>query len=426
MIYKIPDKWKEIVSGIGWTGLGSGFVQIFNLGISILIARLVSTEEFGELGILKSTITTFSILGGFGMSITATKFIAEFKSKSSHRINSIISLCLVFTLFFSIIISSLSYNYSEIIAEKVLNSINLTGKVKLTSIILLFSSLQGVSSGILNGFSSFKKLSKNIVGSSLISIPFQIILIIEYQVNGALMGIMIHQIIFTLFNIRSIKSEIKLISKGFQFKIDQTDYSIISSFSIPSLLSSLLVAPTLLLCSSILTKSPNGYQEMGYFSLANQMRIFALFIPTTIMQISLPLLSSSGTSKDVKFKSNLLMQLQLTISSALIVSIFIALFSPVIISIFGENYKDKEVVIIIMAISTIFTGVNSILGQVIASSNKMWIGFLSNLIWALSLYYLTSLFINNNLGAVGLALAFLISYLTQTILQTLYIKWITK
>ena len=76
-----------------------------------------------------------------------------------------------------------------------------------------------------------------------------------------------------------------------------------------------------------------------------------------------------------------------------------------------------------MFVTTGFITVNNVIGQAIASQGKMWLGFYVNLIWAIvlliSCYMLVVIF---PMGAVGISLAYLISYITHTIVQFIYIK----
>jgi O-antigen/teichoic acid export membrane protein len=92
-------------------------------------------------------------------------------------------------------------------------------------------------------------------------------------------------------------------------------------------------------------------------------------------------------------------------------------------SMFGREFKSESSVLIFLSISTIFMAVNNVIGQVIASKDKMWVGFIFNLAWGGSLIVLSYIFIYiYNLGALSLALAYLLSYLFHTLWQFVYLK----
>ena len=69
-------------------------------------------------------------------------------------------------------------------------------------------------------------------------------------------------------------------------------------------------------------------------------------------------------------------------------------------------------------ITVVICAVNNVLGQVITSKGKMWIGFGVNALWAIWLITFSVIFIGKyNMGALGLAFALLVSYTLHSILQ---------
>ena len=94
------------------------------------------------------------------------------------------------------------------------------------------------------------------------------------------------------------------------------------------------------------------------------------------------------------------------------------LFAKPILSLYGKEFMET-MPIYIMMITAILISVCNVVGQVIASQDKMWMGFLFNGIWAIILLFSSYIFIDK--GAVGLSYSFLISYAVHFILQTLYV-----
>ena len=108
--------------------------------------------------------------------------------------------------------------------------------------------------------------------------------------------------------------------------------------------------------------------------------------------------------------------------SSLLVIVFVAL-SPVIIKLYGYKYDDSLYPLIIMFITTAFISINNVLGQAIASKDRMWLGFIVNLIWGIVFIGLTFLFVRfYHWGALGLSFAYLISYIVHSVIQFFIIK----
>lgn len=69
---------KRIASGAFWSLTGSVFAKFLVLVSGIICAHILSKEEYGQFGIVRSTINLFVTVGSAGMGVTAAKYISEF------------------------------------------------------------------------------------------------------------------------------------------------------------------------------------------------------------------------------------------------------------------------------------------------------------------------------------------------------------
>ncbi len=53
---------------------------------------MLGKEEFGKLGIVQSTVGMFQVFAGFGLGLTATKYVAEFRDSDPAKTGRIIGL----------------------------------------------------------------------------------------------------------------------------------------------------------------------------------------------------------------------------------------------------------------------------------------------------------------------------------------------
>lgn len=186
-----------------------------------------------------------------------------------------------------------------------------------------------------------------------------------------------------------------------------------------------MVTPTIWVVKTILTNE-SGFEELAVFEVGDQWRTIILFIPTAVSQVVLPVLSSIISEESSKFWKVLKTNLYLNAGVALVMAIFISLFSPVIMKLYGKAFISDYGVLIILAISTVFSSMANVVGLAISSRSKMWTGFVFNTIWAIMLIVFTLIFINMGLGAKGLALSFTLSYVVHTALQLLYLRHISR
>jgi len=59
-------------------------------------------------------------------------------------------------------------------------------------------------------------------------------------------------------------------------------------------------------------------------------------------------------------------------------AVVVSLLSPFIMTLYGKAYVSDYWVLIILAVSTVFSSMANVVGLAISSRSKMWIGFLFN------------------------------------------------
>lgn len=419
------DIGSRIASGAFWSLFGAVISQLFMLVASIVVARILEVKEFGELGIIRSTVSMFSVFAGFGLGLTATKYIAELKINDKDRTGKIIGITTLFAVFTAFFISIFVLIFAPIIAEKTINAPNLANEIRLSAVLLFFGAINGVQNGILYGFESFKLITKVNLTAGLLSLPIQIVFTYVYGLHGALIGLGLSGFILFVFNYIAIRKEVFNRKIIIQFKKSFDELPIIYKFSLPALFSGLMFTPTIWICNSMLVNQSNGFEEMAIFTAANQWSSAVLFVPVLISRIALPFLS--GTVNENQFISILKINIAINFIVALLIAILISSLSSIIMNFYGSEFKKGSIVLIILSLSNILIGINGVIGQAIAGKNKMWVGFFLNVIWSIALLISASIFFKLQYGAIGLAYAFLISYAFHTIMVTIYTtKYIIK
>jgi len=409
---------KRLFSGVYWTLIGSVIGKFLQLMSFMIVARILGKELYGQIGILRSTLSMFLMFSSLGMSMTASRYIALYRNSDPNKAYQIYKFTHNTVIVFGLIIAFFLFIFSSIIAEKSLNNIELSNPLKISAIVLFFISLTSAQTGALNGFENFKALG---IHSSLNGIV-QTILIITgayyFGINGVIIALGIAA--FILFiqygyslktNLKSIKSAPKTEDKNFK------NSSIFLKFSLPAVLSGLVTVPILWWSKTYLIRH-TGFGEMAIYDVAEQWYFVLLFIPNSLSGIILPLLTnttSEGTEKQYKKLINL--NLLLNFSITLLIAVFIAIFSPLIYSFYGKDFINNTPLLILL-LTAVICATNNVLGQVIASKGKMWLGFGVNSLWGLWLVLFSLLFIGEySLGAIGLAYAMLASYVLHSITQ---------
>jgi len=162
-------------------------------------------------------------------------------------------------------------------------------------------------------------------------------------------------------------------------------------------------------CNAMLVNQPSGYGEMGVFNAANQWRGAILFLPSAVAPIVLPVLSNlRGKGDRSRYHRVLLYNIWFNAGVTLAVALGVSIAAPFIMASYGKGFRAGHLVLVLLSLSAVLNATIGVIGQAIASEDRMWWGMLLNMLWAgvliLSAWYLIGY------GAIGLSLAILIAY----------------
>lgn len=417
---------KKIFNHSIWILFGNVISKFLLLISTIIISKIISKEEYGQFGIVKSTILMFSAFAGLELGMTATKYISQYRFTDKHKVENVIGLSNLFAILISLSISLLIYFFSDVIAVKI-SAPSLSSIIKLSSFIIFFSSINGIQAGIFSGIEKFKQLSINTSIAGILSSIGMLIGAKYYGIQGVMFFFGSNYVILFVLNFVQLRKYFYSYYRINIFKKSNfREFRVLWKFSLPAILAGLMVGPVTWLCNYFLVKEKSGFTEMAYFDIANQWRNTILFIPAALSQIALPMLSSSLSDKD-EYRITYIKNLKLNFYVAIIMVLVFVALSPLIIYSYGKQYNNAQFPLVIMLITTGLVAINNVIGQVIASKNKMWLGFYVNMIWGLFLVSFSYLFIVIlKMGAIGISLSYLLSYLLHTMIQFLFIKNILK
>lgn len=415
---KESDAAKRLVKGSVWSFVGLILTKLITLVSGILCAHVLTKEEYGQFGMVRSTIDLFFTVGSVGMGATTSKYIAEYLSITKEKITEIYGMTNVFTIISGIIVSCAFYLSSGVIAAKMLNNSGLELPIKLGSLLLLVMILNGMQHGTLSGFEKFKTITINKFVASIFEASLMLLGAYYCKVSGAILGFGLGYAVLWLLNKYSIKNAFKKNKIAYRpYKFYKNCMPIIYKFSLPALLTSLTLTPIYWIIRAILVKH-DGYGELAIFEASMQWQVAVSFIPSVLGSVLLPILSGyNGNIASYKkfYHYNLISNL--LVSSVVAIAIIVA--SPYIIGLYGKGYDNSMPMIIIM-ISTIIYSVNNVSCVLLTSRGYMWAHFIINILYSVILFMTSSIFISYGYGSTGLALSLLISNLIYSIILYVY------
>ena len=413
---------KRFASGTVWSFLAGFTHNVAFLIIGFLLSHILGQYSYGQYGMVRSTINMFIVFSSFALGTTATKYVAQYRFANKPKTERIINLSLVVAFIMAVAAFLMCLCCCSYIALNTLHTEVLITPLRIASIMILFLTLSGVINGILIGYEEFFLIFKqNLIAACLLIICSAVGSYL-FHLNGALIGLLVY--LCTLFSLggyylRKIYIREKL---NFSLKNIKQEIKILWQFSLPATLGGLMYTPI------ILVNSPAGYDAMAGLDIIRQWYSAVLFVPTIAGRVVLPMLSNfSDKVTNYQYNKVLVYSLLVNVGSAILISLCLCLVSPFLLSLYGESFLSFRIPFAIMMLVAVIFVANGIVAQIILSKNFAWWGFLFNSIWAVSFVGLNIFFVKEqNMGVLGVSLAYLISYLVHTIIQSIFSWFILR
>lgn len=299
------------------------------------------------------------------------------------------------------------------IAEHIINAPQLASLLRIGSIILFISALNGVQTGVLSGFEAFKNIARVNFFAGLLSFPILIAGAYFWGLVGVAWALVINLCFNWFFGYQALRKEVRLFKTHFNFKKYSRELSVLWKFSLPAVLAGLLVGLVTWACNAMLVNQPNGYEEMGVLTAALIFQGLLLFVNGMLNAPLLSMVSNAGIKMPEKLeKANILSTWILGVIVAIPLLCFPEL-AQIMFSKGYDTYSFKATFSLVVFCTTILM-FKAGLARVLTANNLLWWGFLSNACWAAILIVATVFLVH--WGALGLAISLTIAYMLNTVM----------
>jgi len=400
----------RLARGVFWSMAGAAISRGLMLCATVLVARMLDKTIFGELGMIQSTVGMFGVFAGFGMGLTATKHVAQFRQGDPDRAGRIIGISRLFAMLTGGLMGLGLLIFAPWLAEHTINAPQLAGVLRISALILFINALNGAQTGALSGFEAFKTIAHVNLFVGLISFPILICGAYFGGLTGAVWALAINLSFNWLFNHLALRKVARRYKVPFTFRNCGREWSVLWKFSLPAVMAGSMVAPANWACSAMLVNRPDGYSEMGIFNAANQWYVMLMFLPGILSRVVLPVFSDQLGKDNAKQSMKTLalaIKMNLLIVAPLVLVASIA--SPYIMSLYGKGFGEGWPTLVVVLLTAGLLAVQIPVGQIIAASGKMWVGFAMNMGWAT--VFVGSTFLLIDYDSLGLATARMISYI---------------
>ncbi|MBA7617220.1 hypothetical protein ES703_24532 [subsurface metagenome] len=415
----------RLARGVFWSMAGAVISRGLMLAATVLVARMLGKTVYGELGMIQSTVGMFGVFAGFGLGLTATKHVAEFRQNDPGRAGRIIALSGLFAMVTGGLMALGLLIFAPWLAEHAINAPHLASLLRIGALILFISTLNGAQTGALSGFEAFKTIAHVNLFAGLISFPIIVAGAYFGGLTGAVWALAINLGFNWLLNHLALRKESRRHNVPFTLRECSRELSVLWSFSLPAALSGALVTPVNWACGALLVNRPDGYGEMGIFSAANQWYAMLLFLPSLLGQVVLPVLSERLGQNEIKQSMKITM-FAVKMNALLVIPLVLlaSIASPFIMNLYGEGFRSGWPTLVVVLLTAGLLAVQIPVGQIIAASGKMWLGFAMNCGWAITFIVGTLLLLNH--GSLGLATARAVGYIVHATWVSVFAIWLIR
>ncbi len=399
---------KALFFGISGAAGAKALLMIINL----LIARIVSNQDYGVYSLLNNTVQTFVLFAGAGIGITLTRYTALYQNKDKEKAGYMIKTLALVNIVLSAIIAIIIVVFSDYISQLLSKEIDISVYIKIISITIFFSSLALLWQSVLQGFEEFKKIAKIQIMSHIIVLVTSVIITTIWKLNGAVISMLLLQLLLFIFNITTAKKVCNNKKIKLNINVNEEVKYAIKNVSIPAFLSSIFVNPIIWITNFMFIKK-FGYEEFAGFSICLQWMYIVNYIPQQLNQVK-PIYTQLYDSGQINTMKKTVGRLTMfSILLVVMVVMILGIMRNFILNLYGEFYTTFGNTFIILLITNIFIVIQSQNFSVFQAIGEFWKCLILNGIWAIS--FLVAFAILYNKGSVGYATVYLISYLIYSI-----------
>lgn len=389
----------------------------------ILMARIVGQKQFGEFGMVQTTLGVAGMMAGFGLGSTATRFVAEYCKADPARAGRVIALVTLTTWGLVVVAGLIISLGAGPIAREVLHAGHLENALVWGTLLMMAMAIRGVQAGVLAGLERFDVIAKLNALEGVASLLGLAGLAWLFGVEGGLLGLALGTLVAWLAGQIALNRTLKDQSVSVVYKDCWHEKGILAGYSLPSFLAGLVATPVLWYGMTLVAKRPSGYDDLALYNAAYQWHGPLIFLPMILLSVSSPVLVQQWAQGSIqRFRKVFLWNAGFMLAITAIPFLVIALSSPWIMGLYGDGFKDGKTLLILMVVAAPIHALAKMASTALLGMNRAWSVFALNLIWGGVLLVL-ALRLIPIWGAIGLAISFLTAYSILMFSTTVLLFW---
>lgn len=397
-----------------WSALSTIIRMLAGIISVKFVAYIVGPSGVALIGQLQSFISITNSGANMGMGQGTIKYLSEDrKDKIKHQ--KIVSSSFFVTVFCSIIISTVILVFYNTIGNYLFKTNDFDFIIIILALSLSFYAVQQILTQALNGFQEIKKLIVAKIVTSIIGLIFTLLLVYIAGVEGALLALVITQIIgfivLIYFSLKSSWFKKEMFFSGY----DKETLKRLFKYSLMTFVSVILLNVRQIYLRDYVIENLSANAAGHWQAIWKISEIYLTVITFSLSIYYLPKLSSVNDKQTLK--KEIFKGYKLLLPVVFVLSILMYLFRDLIILIlFSKEFNPVRDLFLYQLIGDVLK-IASWLLSFMMIAKAMTKEFLITEVVSISLFLILSLCFFNNYGILGLTYAYAINYAIYLIMM---------
>ncbi|MGD0869525.1 MAG: oligosaccharide flippase family protein [Bryobacteraceae bacterium] len=412
----IPRSASErLLRGVGWNAAGCIVGQSASFAGSVVAARCLGKEVFGQFALVQTTVAAFSTLAGLGLGTTAMKFVSEYRTSNPQKAGIIMGLSSLVAFVAAALFSVALALCAPWLVVGSVSAHVLTDAMRLSALCMFFITVNGYQMGALSGLEAFRGIASINVAYGLATLVLTWAASRWFGLCGATLAQGLSAALLWLLYHYTLKTECRRRNIVVAYRGAWNERSALYRFSVPSTTACIISSLAIWWSNAALAKA-SGYAALAVFSAANNMRLMVLFMPIIIGRVTTPLLNNMLAAGDLwGYRKTFCGSVALNGSTAILAATVLALAGRYVLHLFGKEFAGSSALILLLLGAATLEVIASSLYQAVFAGSSLWRLVIINGVWTVVLIATLQLTVSRY-GVSALAFSYLAAWSSSVIL----------
>jgi O-antigen/teichoic acid export membrane protein len=369
---------EKLLSGVVWNVLATVSAQGAIFLTNVVLANLLGIADFGSFALLLSTMMAITAVAQAGVGIVATKYVAELRMAAPQRAGRVLALCRIASAGLGVTGTMALAIGAPVLAGVLMDRPSLTAPMAIVSPYVLFSVVNAYQVGALYGFGAFRQMAiagaVHGIAHLLLCTAGAVLAGLEGAVAAFALSAALRWALFAMLLKRVVADAGIVITRSGAM----SETRLLRDFALPSALSGITHLPAVWLANLLLSRQPEGTELVGAYHAANQLRLLVLQLPLVLNGVALSVLNQQrGRADRRSYQAVFWANLWITCLVAVPIAFAMGLFSREVLGVFGREFRDAEVLLMVLLASTLPEIVAIATYQHMQAEGRMWLSLLA-------------------------------------------------